>query len=271
MKKLILLLFIPLVFNTYSQTGNSAEDPIIINQIPYFGSDDTLNYSSYYSGYVVEGCCGTLEGSCNDCGPGSYGSPNVQGPEVVYSYTPTEDIQAGLILYGPQSEYNASAFSSFLVVNDNILDYDPNIGWNDTVCFIKGYWTYTTTYSVSTGTAPLCLEAGNTYFIIIHGGTNGGGSHPFSFILYDYEDGNPMSLDEENTLNISIYPIPSYDLVFIDGADTELEAVVFDLLGKQVMTEYITEKLDISCLEKGTYILNLTDGTNTSSHKIIKE
>jgi len=36
------------------------------------------------------------------------------------------------------------------------------------------------------------------------------------------------------------------------------------------MREYITDKLDISCLEKGTYIINLTDGINTSSHKIIK-
>ena len=45
---------------------------------------------------------------------------------------------------------------------------------------------------------------------------------------------------------------------------------VFDLLGKQVMREFITDKLDISCLEQGTYIINLKDGINTSSHKIIK-
>jgi len=48
------------------------------------------------------------------------------------------------------------------------------------------------------------------------------------------------------------------------------QSEVFDLLGKQVMREFITDKLDISCLEQGTYIINLTDGINTSSHKIIK-
>jgi hypothetical protein len=50
-----------------------------------------------------------------------------------------------------------------------------------------------------------------------------------------------------------------------------LEAVVFDLLGKELLRENITGRLDISSLEKGTYILNLTDGINTSTHKIIKD
>ena len=51
----------------------------------------------------------------------------------------------------------------------------------------------------------------------------------------------------------------------------ELEAVVIDLLGKELIREKITGRLDISSLEKGTYILNLTDGINNSTHKIIKE
>ena len=71
-------------------------------------------------------------------------------------------------------------------------------------------------------------------------------------------------------LLFSIDGILSQNLIFIEGANTELEAVVFDLHGKQVMREFITDKLDISCLEQGTYIINLKDGINTSSHKIIK-
>ena len=53
--------------------------------------------------------------------------------------------------------------------------------------------------------------------------------------------------------------------------DSVLEAVVFDLLGKELIRENVTDNLDISTLEKGTYILNLSDGVNTSTHKIIKE
>ena len=62
----------------------------------------------------------------------------------------------------------------------------------------------------------------------------------------------------------------SSDIIFIKGTEKELEATVTDLLGKQLLSEFITDKIDISCLEKGTYIINLTDGINTSSHKVIK-
>jgi len=91
----------------------------------------------------------------------------------------------------------------------------------------------------------------------------------YGWIITDggYDCSN-LSLNE-STLDVSIYPNPTSNYVYINN-DTELEAIVFDILGKQVMREYITDKLDISCLEKGTYIINLTDGVNTSSHKIIK-
>jgi len=79
-----------------------------------------------------------------------------------------------------------------------------------------------------------------------------------------------MSIDYDLLENITLYPNPSTDFVYINGTDKELVAIVIDLLGRQVLREYVTEKLDISCLDKGTYIINLRDGVNTSSHKIIK-
>ena len=59
--------------------------------------------------------------------------------------------------------------------------------------------------------------------------------------------------------------------MFNVNIDSVLEAVVVDLLGKELIRENITGRLDISSLESGTYILNLTDGIETSTHKIIKE
>tara|TARA_Y100000766_G_C18844639_1_gene575063 strand:+ start:192 stop:1331 length:1140 start_codon:yes stop_codon:yes gene_type:complete len=79
-----------------------------------------------------------------------------------------------------------------------------------------------------------------------------------------------LSLNEETKLDIFVYPNPTTNYIYLNNG-LEVEAIIFDINGKQVMREYITEKLNISCLEKGTYILNLTDGINTSSHKIIKE
>ena len=70
--------------------------------------------------------------------------------------------------------------------------------------------------------------------------------------------------------SIKIFPNPSSKYINVI-IDSELEAVIFDLLGKELLRENITGRLDISSLEKGTYILNLSDGINTSTHKIIKE
>ena len=75
---------------------------------------------------------------------------------------------------------------------------------------------------------------------------------------------------EENIFEISLYPNPTTNYVHINS-DVELKAVVFDLLGRQVMREYVIDKIDISSLEEGTYIINLTDGLNTFTQKIIKK
>ena len=91
---------------------------------------------------------------------------------------------------------------------------------------------------------------------------------PFAEDAYNLSSSH---LDNESTLrNITIYPTPSSKYINVN-IDSELEAVVIDLLGKELIREKITGRLDISSLEKGTYILNLTDGINTSTHKIIKE
>ena len=69
--------------------------------------------------------------------------------------------------------------------------------------------------------------------------------------------------------SMSFFPNPSSGYISINSHE-ELEAVIFDLLGKELIRENINGRLDINSLEKGTYILNLTDGLNTSTHKIIK-
>ena len=79
-----------------------------------------------------------------------------------------------------------------------------------------------------------------------------------------------FGLDDQNQSDISIHPNPSSQFINIT-IGTEMKAVVFDLLGKELIRENINSRLDISSLEKGTYILNLTDGINSSTHKIIKE
>jgi len=87
--------------------------------------------------------------------------------------------------------------------------------------------------------------------------------------LYFLDYSNALSINEfEN--DIKIYPNPSFDYIKIN-ADSNLEAILYDSLGKELIRKNVTDKLDISQLKKGTYILNLSNGVNTSTHKIIKE
>ena len=77
-------------------------------------------------------------------------------------------------------------------------------------------------------------------------------------------------VDDQNQLDISIYPNPTSDIVYIDGNYTQLKVVVYDILGKQVMNKSITNSIDISQLEKGVYILKLSDGAKLTTQRIIK-
>jgi hypothetical protein len=78
------------------------------------------------------------------------------------------------------------------------------------------------------------------------------------------------SVDDQNQLDISIYPNPSSDTVYIDVNYSQLKVVVYDILGKQVMNKSITNNIDISQLEKGVYILQLSDGAKVTTQRIIK-
>ena len=78
------------------------------------------------------------------------------------------------------------------------------------------------------------------------------------------------SVEDQNQLDISIYPNPTSDIVYFDGNYSQLKVVVYDILGKQVIKESITNSVDISQLEKGVYILQLSDGTKLTTQRIIK-
>ena len=77
-------------------------------------------------------------------------------------------------------------------------------------------------------------------------------------------------VDDQNQLDISIYPNPSSDIVYIEGNYTQLKVVVYDILGKQVMNKSITNHIDISQLDKGVYILQLSDGVKLTTQRILK-
>ena len=78
-----------------------------------------------------------------------------------------------------------------------------------------------------------------------------------------------LNVNNLNPSNLKFFPNPSSTHIYLNHSKN-FKAVIFDLSGKEVINELITDKIDISCLEKGNYILVLQDEINTTTHIITK-
>ena len=79
-----------------------------------------------------------------------------------------------------------------------------------------------------------------------------------------------MSTAQVTNTDLAIYQNPTTDLIYLNS-EILLEAVISDLSGKEVLRRKVSKNLNISSLEKGTYILTLSDGLSSYNHKIIKK
>jgi hypothetical protein len=72
----------------------------------------------------------------------------------------------------------------------------------------------------------------------------------------------------------SIYPNPTGGVLFIDDVDSSISKVtIFDLTGKQVklFESSLTNKIDLSNLANGLYIITVHVGKDVFSRKLIKK
>ena len=77
-----------------------------------------------------------------------------------------------------------------------------------------------------------------------------------------------LGLDEQNQLDISIYPNPTTDYLFIDNS-TANNICVYSILGKELIKE-TSNRINVSSLSKGVYFIKVSDGINSSTKKFIK-
>ena len=89
-------------------------------------------------------------------------------------------------------------------------------------------------------------------------------------ITDDSLDCSTAGVDDQNQLDISIYPNPTSDMVYVEGNYTQLKVIIYNVLGKEILNKSITNSFDISHLDNGVYILQLSDGVKLSTRKIIK-
>ena len=94
-------------------------------------------------------------------------------------------------------------------------------------------------------------------------------SNTGSVRVYDLSD--ILSIDTiSNELGITLYPNPASTMVTINGNLSELQVNIYDMLGRELFSQKATKQLDVSWLQAGTYIVQFSDGTKTSTSKLIK-
>jgi len=82
---------------------------------------------------------------------------------------------------------------------------------------------------------------------------------------------NTLSTQDLSTVNFSIYPNPTSN-GFVNITTTSNEAInvkVFDVLGKQVLSQTINNRLNVSNLNTGVYILQLNQNGATTTKKLV--
>ena len=80
---------------------------------------------------------------------------------------------------------------------------------------------------------------------------------------------NSLSVEDPMAMGIRIYPNPSSSVINIDYSE-DLQLTLFNVLGQQVLSSS-SKTINISNLDKGTYILSTKDSNNNiNNFKIIK-
>ena len=89
----------------------------------------------------------------------------------------------------------------------------------------------------------------------------------------DYKYSNTVVLSDDKRIetNINVYPIPTKDWLNIETKKDILDLKIFDARGVLVKETKVLNKVNLSNLQPGVYLLKLNTIDGLSTHKIIKE
>jgi len=115
-------------------------------------------------------------------------------------------------------------------------------------------------------------EASDAYLIAFKGK-----SHEADGVYVDdVRVGNDPSVgvEEQPTLAATVSPSPTTDKVTVETNANDGQVVVFDMLGKQMLTVPVNDgrtELDLSAFAKGVYMVRISSETGTRTIKLVKE
>jgi hypothetical protein len=78
------------------------------------------------------------------------------------------------------------------------------------------------------------------------------------------------SIEDQYQTNISIYPNPTNNTLFISGNDTPIAVAIYNVLGKEVLSIKNTNNINVAALPSGVYMIRISDGVGQTNRKFIK-
>ena len=77
-------------------------------------------------------------------------------------------------------------------------------------------------------------------------------------------------LEDQTQLNISIYPNPTNNTLFITGIETPIAISIYNVLGKEVLSIKNTNNINVQALPSGLYTIRISEGVRQTNRKFIK-
>ena len=115
-------------------------------------------------------------------------------------------------------------------------------------------------------------EASATYYIAFKGKSNNANGVYFDDVwVGNYVDDG---VDEQSALVVTAIPNPTSAKVVVEANANDGQVVIFDMLGKQMLTAPIAEgraELDLSTFAKGVYVARISSETGMRTVKLVKE
>ena len=98
-----------------------------------------------------------------------------------------------------------------------------------------------------------------------------GGIDPASTFVENEAECEALSIgDNALELDVFIYPNPTDNYLFVEGNKNPISISIYNLLGAEVIAKSATDKINVSELSKGVYIIRISDGVNQTNKKFIK-
>ena len=77
-------------------------------------------------------------------------------------------------------------------------------------------------------------------------------------------------IEDQTQLDISIYPNPTSNTLFITGNETPITVAIYNVLGKEVLSIKNTNNINVQALPSGVYVIRISDGVGQTNRKFIK-